>query len=71
MFSGLKVNKSRLRLIAALVILLACGVLILYLCIFNLLGPVGGSPLIEDTIQVSPGMSAMEIGDLLEKKGIC
>lgn len=55
------------RLLAALILLFGCGVLISYLCVAHLLGPVGGSPSTEE-VRVSSGMSAAEIGDLLEER---
>ena len=68
-FRSLRLNVLRVKSISALILLFACGILVLCLYISNLLGPVGGSSLAEEMIRINPGMSAMEIGNLLEKKG--
>jgi len=56
-----------MKSIVALILLLFC--VILYLCASILLGPVGGSPPMEEKMQISSGMNATEIGNLLENRG--
>jgi len=67
--SGLRSSMSWSTIIIALIFLYAYGILILYLCISNLLGPVGGSSSTEEIVCIEPGMSAAEIGSLLTGKG--
>lgn len=57
----------KLKLIV-IIVLCAFGVLILYVCFSSLMGPVGGDLITEEVIQVKPGMSAAEIGNLLSQR---
>ena len=50
-----------------LVVLCVLGIAI-HLCAASVLGPVDGNSTAEEVIQISPGMSAMEIGSLLAQK---
>lgn len=62
-------SMSRLKLIVVLIFLGGCGALILYLYISSLLGPADNASATEEVIQITPGMSATEIGSLLAEKG--
>lgn len=66
---GLRSNTSGPKFAVALILLYAYGILIFYLCISNLLGPVGSPPSTEEIIEISHGISATEIGSLLAKRG--
>ncbi len=68
-FSDLRSGISMNRFIAAMIILLACGILLFCLCAYNLLGPVDSSSSVEETIFVRQGMNAAEIGSLLAERG--
>lgn len=62
-------NMSQVKFAVALVILYAYGGLIVYLCASSLLGTVDENSATEETVQISPGMNATEIGTLLAEKG--
>ena len=68
-FRDLKLRISGAKLILLLIPLYAYGILIFYLCISSLLGPVGGLSTNEAVVRINPGMSATEIGSLLAKGG--
>lgn len=63
-------NVSRLKLIAALILLCGCGALVFYLCILSLLGPVDVASSTEEVVQITHGMTATRIGSLLAEKGL-
>lgn len=58
------------RIALTLIFIYACGMLVSYLCISNLLGPVDRSLAVDKVIQISHGTSAMDIGILLERSGV-
>lgn len=46
------------------------GILIIYLCIFEILAPINRENYTEEIIQITPGMGVSEIGKLLKEKGL-
>jgi len=62
-------STSWARVALSLVSLYACGSLILYLCVLQLISPVGGQLPTREIVQINPGMSVMQIGSLLAEKG--
>ncbi len=66
---GLRPSMSWLRIAVVLCLLYAYGILIFYLCISSVLGPAKGPSTTEEVVRISPGMSAMEIGEFLTRKG--
>jgi UPF0755 protein len=68
-FRGLWSNISGPKSALVLILSYAYGILVFYLCISNLLGPVGSTPATEEAVWISHGMSATEIGSLLARRG--
>ena len=66
---NLRSSMSWSKITVALIVLYAYGILLFYLCVSNLLSPVGDPSAAETVIRVKPGMSAMEIGSFLAKRG--
>jgi UPF0755 protein len=65
---GLKSKLSRAKTITTLIILYTFGIFILYSCISQLLSPVGGNPITEEVIRISPGTNILEAGTMLAEK---
>jgi UPF0755 protein len=64
----LKSKLSRAKTITTLIILYTFGILIFYSCISQLLSPVGGNPITEEVIRISPGTNILKVGALLAEK---
>jgi len=66
---SLRARISWPKIALALVFQYAYGILLSYLCVSRLLEPVEGPSATEEIVMISPGMSAMQIGSLLAKRG--
>ncbi len=69
-FSDFNSNIPRSQKILTMLLLYAFGILILYVCISQLLSPVGGKEIHSEIVRIDPGMNIVTIGILLAEKGL-